>query len=106
MLRRAQVTGALATVGRINGLPQPLCAVYHKHLLSHITKSLLAGDYKVMPVVTAAVSGHGAIDLFDVERVGSAQPFDFSPLPLYRWFHNCNTLGDMAGIENALVLTQ
>ena len=34
MLRRAQVTGAPVTVGRINGLPQPLCAVYHKHLLT------------------------------------------------------------------------
>jgi molybdenum cofactor guanylyltransferase len=106
MLRRAQITGALVTVSRINGLPQPLCAVYHKHLLSQITGSLLAGDYKVMPVVTAAASGHGSIDLFDVERVGSAQPFEFSPLPLYRWFHNCNTPGDMSGIENALVLTQ
>ena len=60
MLRRAQITGALVTVGRINGLPQPLCAVYHKHLLSHITGSLLAGDYKVMPVVTAAASRHGS----------------------------------------------
>lgn len=110
MLRRAQITGALMTVGRINGLPQPLCAVYHKHLLSHITASLLAGDHKVMPVVTAAASGHGSrlgnIDLFDVERVGSAQPFDLSPLPLYRWFHNCNTPSDISGIENALVLTQ
>ena len=110
MLRRAQVTGALATVGRINGLPQPLCAVYHKHLLTHITGSLLAGDYKVMPVITAAASRHGSglgsIDLFDIERVGSAQPFDFSPLPLYRWFHNCNTPSDISGIENALVLTQ
>ena len=106
ILRRAQITGALMTVGRINGLPQPLCAVYHKHLLRPHHRSLLAGDYKVMPVVTAAATEHGNIDLFDVERVDSAQPFDFSPLPLYRWFHNCNTPGDMAGIENALVLTQ
>jgi molybdenum cofactor guanylyltransferase len=110
MLRRARITGALVTLGRINGLPQPLCAVYHKHLLSHITASLLAGKHKVMPVVTAAASRHGSglgnIDLFDVERVGSAQLSDFSPLPLYRWFHNCNTPSDMSGIENALVLTQ
>ena len=106
MLRRAQITGALLTLGRINGLPQPLCAVYHKHLLRHITGSLLAGEYKVMPDVTAAAAGRGSIDLFDVERVASSRPFGFSPLPLYRWFHNCNTPGDMAGMENALVLTQ
>jgi len=48
------------------------------------------------------------IDIFDVELVASthAQMTAFSPLPLYRWFHNCNTPEDMAGIGNALVLTQ
>jgi hypothetical protein len=48
------------------------------------------------------------IDIFDVELVASADPemLAFSPLPAYRWFHNCNTPEDMAGIENALVLTQ
>jgi molybdopterin-guanine dinucleotide biosynthesis protein A len=106
MLRRAQITGALVTVGLMNGLPQPLCAVYHKHLLSHITGSLQAGDRKVMPVVTAAAPEPGSIDLFNVERVGSAQPFPFSPQPLYQWFHNCNTPADMSGIEDALLLSQ
>ena len=54
MLERAEITGALATIPRINGRPQPLCAVYHRDLLDHITASLLGGNYKVMPVVTAA----------------------------------------------------
>ena len=54
MLRRAEITGALVTVPRINGWPQPLCAVYHRDLLGPITASLLAGNYKVMSVVTAA----------------------------------------------------
>jgi len=112
MLRRAQITGAMVTVGRINGSPQPLCAVYHKHLLSHITKSLLAGDYKVMAVVSAAAGQSRAasqmVDVFDTERLASIHPelLDLSPLPLYRWFHNCNLPEDMAGIENALVLSQ
>ena len=106
MLRRATTTGALLTVPRINGRPQPLCAVYHQDLLGHITTSLLEGSYKVMPVVTAAAGQ--SMDVFDAEQVTSSNPelLVFSPLPLYRWFHNCNTPEDMAGMGNALVWTQ
>jgi molybdopterin-guanine dinucleotide biosynthesis protein A len=110
MLERAAITGALVTVPRFNGRPQPLCAVYHRDLLGHITASLRAGDHKVMRAVTAARAHSPVhnIDIFDVELVASAhgQMAAFSPLPLYRWFHNCNTPEDMAGIGNALVLTQ
>jgi molybdenum cofactor guanylyltransferase len=111
MLQRAAITGALVTVPRINGLPQPLCAVYHRDLLDHLGASMLAGEHKVMRAVTGAARaqspGHN-VDIFDVELVTStyAQMSAFSPLPLYRWFHNCNTPEDMAGIGNALVLTQ
>jgi molybdopterin-guanine dinucleotide biosynthesis protein A len=106
MLRRAQITRAMVTVPRINGRPQPLCAVYHRQLLGPIAASLLAGNYKVMSVVCSAATTE-PVDIFDVELVTSADPemFAFSPLPAYRWFHNCNTPEDMAGIENALVLT-
>jgi molybdopterin-guanine dinucleotide biosynthesis protein A len=111
MLHRAETTGAAMTVPRMNGRPQPLCAVYHRDLLGHITASLRAGDYKVMPVVTAAARAYSSsdpIDIFDVELVSSANSElrDLSPLPPHRWFHNCNTPEDMVGIENALVLTQ
>jgi molybdopterin-guanine dinucleotide biosynthesis protein A len=111
MLQRAAITGALVTVPRINGRPQPLCAVYHRDLLSHITASLGAGEHKVMPVITAAARAHSPahhIDIFDVELVASAngQMPSYSPVPLYRWFHNCNTPEDLAGIGNALVLSQ
>jgi molybdenum cofactor guanylyltransferase len=106
MLRRAQITQAMATVPRINGRPQPLCAVYHQQLLGPITASLLAGNFKVMQVVCSAATE--PVDVFDVELVVSADPemSAFSPLPAYRWFHNCNRPEDMAGIEYALVLTQ
>ena len=99
---------SMVTVPRINGRPQPLCAVYRRKLLGSITASLLAGNYKVMQVVCSAAPRTRVIDVFDVELVASADPeiFAFSPLPAYRWFHNCNTPEDMAGIENALVLTQ
>jgi molybdenum cofactor guanylyltransferase len=107
MLLRAETTGALITIPRIAGRPQPLCAVYHRDLLTHVTASLLAGSYKVIAVMTAAAHGQ-AIDVFDTERVASVNPelLSWSSLPLYRWFYNCNTPEDMAGIGNALVLTQ
>jgi molybdopterin-guanine dinucleotide biosynthesis protein A len=107
MLLRAETTGALITIPRIAGRPQPLCAVYHRELLPSITASLLAGNYKVIAVMSGAVNKQ-AIDIFDTERVASANPeiLTWSPLPLYRWFHNCNTPEDMAGIQNALVLMQ
>lgn len=109
MLRRADTTGALMTVPRIHGQPQPLCAVYHRDLLGPITRSLVAGDYKVMPVMIAAAREQAlaqGIDIFDVEGVASANPqlLRFAQMPLYRWFHNCNTPEDMLG--NALVLCQ
>ena len=109
MLQRAETTGAVMTVPRVNGWPQPLCAVYQRDLLGPITASLRAGDYKVMPVVTAAARAHSSsIDIFDVELVSSANSelLALSPLPPHRWFHNCNTPEDMAGLGNALVLTQ
>jgi molybdopterin-guanine dinucleotide biosynthesis protein A len=107
MLRRAAITGALVTVPRIAARPQPLCAVYHRNLLRPISASLLAGNYKVMHVVIQAAAGQ-SVDVFDAERVTSAnpEPLTWSPLPLYRWFHNCNTPQDMAALGNALVLTQ
>ena len=110
MLLRAEITGALATVPRFNGQPQPLCAVYHRDLLGPITAALLAGNYKVMAVVSAAAgqSLSQPVDVFDTERLASTDPelLGFSPLPLYRWFHNCNLPEDMVGIGNALVLSQ
>jgi molybdopterin-guanine dinucleotide biosynthesis protein A len=112
MLLRAEITGALMTVPRINGQPQPLCAVYHRDLLRPITASLLAGNYKVMPVVSAVAdqsqSQSLTVDVFDTERLAAADSelLGFSPLPLYRWFHNCNLPEDMAGVGNALVLSQ
>jgi molybdenum cofactor guanylyltransferase len=108
MLLRAEVTGALVTVPRINGRPQPLCAVYHRDLLPSITASLLTGNYKVMAVLSAAAGQSQTMDVFDTERLVSThfELLGYSPLPLYRWFHNCNLPEDMAGIENALVLSQ
>jgi molybdenum cofactor guanylyltransferase len=111
MLRRAQITGAVATIPRINGQPQPLCAVYDRRLLGNIQSALEAGNWKVMPAVRAedpeTPPGEWT-DIFDVEAVASTDSWllDGSRVPPYRWFHNCNTPADIAWLENALVLTQ
>ena len=98
MLSRALNTGALVTIPRIQGRPQPLCAVYHRELLPSITAALEAGNYKVMMVLTAAAD---RMDLFDTERVASTNPAfsTFSPHPLHRWFFNCNTPSDLTLIK-------
>ena len=101
MLERAALTGALVTVPRILGFAQPLGAVYHASLLPGVTAALDAGNYKVLPgVCSAAVAlgGASAVDIFDAESVAStsdALPCS-SPLPVSRWFHNCNTPLDLA----------
>jgi molybdopterin-guanine dinucleotide biosynthesis protein A len=106
MMERAEITGAWATVPRSNGRPQPLCAVYHRDLLGPISASILSGNYKVMPAITAAVGESQALDIFDTERLASTHPelLGFSRLALYHWFHNCNRPEDMPG--NALVWSQ
>lgn len=86
LVRRAEVTGATATVPRLRGLPQPLCAIYSRALLPHLHAALAEGDAKVMRAVERA----GIIDAFDVESVASAESWD-SP---HRWFDNLNTPND------------
>ena len=91
MIARAGQTGALATIPRLQGLPQPLCAIYHKALLPYAQDALSAGDAKIMHAVerTAGATGLG-IDSFDVESVAAAQSWE-QALPLHRWFDNLNT---------------
>jgi molybdopterin-guanine dinucleotide biosynthesis protein A len=94
MLRRATATGAVATVPRLLGKPQPLCAVYRRELLGGVTDALESGDYKMMAVVERAAGG-GLLDLFDAERIAAtgAWPSKWST----HWqFMNCNTPEELA----------
>lgn len=95
LVRRAEITGALATVPRLQGLPQPLCAIYSRALLPHMRSALAEGDAKVMHAVERA----GAIDSFDVESIAAAESW---PSP-HRWFANLNTAFD---VERARMLEQ
>ncbi len=64
------MTGAVATIPRLLGEPQPLCAVYRRELLGGCARALDAGDYKVMTAVERAAAGRQA-GLFDAERVAA-----------------------------------
>ena len=97
MARRAETSGAVATIPRFGGRPQPLCAVYSRRLLPGLRAALTAGDFKIMAAIPAAAAAAGeGIDTFDVEAVAAALIPDSWPAspPLARWFRNVNTPED------------
>jgi molybdopterin-guanine dinucleotide biosynthesis protein A len=94
MLRRASTTGAMATVPRAGGKPQPLCAVYRRELLDGVTDALEKGDYKIMVAVERAAMG-GRLDCFDVERVAATGAWRSSRATHWQ-FMNCNTPEELA----------
>jgi molybdenum cofactor guanylyltransferase len=97
MLRRAETTGAMATIPRSLGEAQPLCAVYRRELRRGVTDALDAGDYKVMVAVERA-SNSGEIDCFDVERVAASGAWRSRRAPHWQ-FMNCNTPEEVAVAE-------
>jgi molybdopterin-guanine dinucleotide biosynthesis protein A len=103
MLERARISGAVATIPRVLGQPQPLCAVYRPELLAGIARALDSGDYKTMTAVESATAG-ARLDLFDVERVAAAGAWD-SALPPHCQFMNCNTHEELAAAATLLART-
>jgi len=107
---RAHYTFALATIPRLQGHAQPLCAVYHRALLPYARTALAAGDAKVMRTVeNAAQRARFKIDGFDVETVASSLDFSagWPSAPLvHRWFQNLNTPADLetAALEELPVI--
>lgn len=94
MLERAATTEAMATIPRLGGEPQPLCAVYRRELLGGVTAALEAGDCKVTTGVERAAAG-GRLDYFDAERVAATGAWR-STRAVHWQFMNCNTPEDLA----------
>jgi molybdenum cofactor guanylyltransferase len=97
MLRRASTTGAMATIPRAGGEPQPLCAVYRRELLGGVTDALETGDYKMTVAVERAAGrlDYGRMDCFDAERVAATGAW--RSMRAAHWqFMNCNTPEDLA----------
>lgn len=103
LLERAQVSGAAATIPRVLGQPQPLCAVYGRELLGGIARALNSGDFKTMSAVEGATAD-ARLDVFDVERVAAAGAWD-SVLPAHCQFVNCNTREELAAAAALLART-
>jgi molybdenum cofactor guanylyltransferase len=94
MIRRAELTSALATIPRFQGCLQPLCAVYSKVLLPHASAAIASGNAKVTRAIESAANAtRMRIDSFDVESIAVAQSWQ-QPTPLHRWFENVNTPAD------------
>lgn len=110
LMTRAEITQAIATMPRIEGRPQPLCAVYHRRLLGGVRASLACGDLKLIRAMERAAQELGeAVDAFDVEAVDSAlRGSEGWPMevPVRLWFQNLNTPNDfdrMALEQTALI---
>lgn len=100
ILRRAEATGAVATVPRVGGEPQPLCSVYRREMLANVRAALAGGDYKLMHAVERS-GGSGRIDIFDAETLFASGAWS-SDLPVHLQFVNCNTPEDLALAEKVL----
>lgn len=94
MINRVVLTNALATIPRVQGRPEPLCAIYNRALIPHAHASLGTGDAKVMHAVEGATRETGLrVDIFDVESIAASQSWDRA-IPLHYWFLNLNTPAD------------
>ncbi len=93
LYRRAETTGALATIPFAQGRPQPLCAVYPSSFAPGIRAALEGGDRKVMRVLRA-LSGP-ALDTPQVEALAPLHGWE-----PHRWFTNLNTPTDYAWLES------
>jgi molybdopterin-guanine dinucleotide biosynthesis protein A len=100
MIGRATQTGAFATWPRLQGRPQPLCAIYSRALLAHARAALATADSGVTRTVEfAAAASKSRIDAFDVETISaSLLPSAEWPhaVPVHRWFQNFNTPEELA----------
>jgi molybdopterin-guanine dinucleotide biosynthesis protein A len=105
LLERAASTGAVATIPKLLGEPQPLCGVYRRELLPWVTDALQAGDYKVMRMIerTAATAKDqgGAVDVFDSERLAATGAWS-GARPCHLQWMNCNTPGELGQAESLL----
>ena len=102
LLRRANMTGALATIPRVTGRPQPLCAVYRRDLAPAVGRMLQAGTLKMMHGVERAIEATGGrLDIFDVENVVAAGNLTLARPAMWE-FLNCNTPADLELAERLL----
>jgi len=84
----------LALVPQLDGMPQPLCALYHRSLAPGLRRALEGGKYKIMLAVREALQGiensahPSRLQLFNVRDCVSKTASNLSP---EEWLLNINT---------------
>ncbi len=95
LLQRACLTGAVATIPLVNGMPQPLVAVYRRALLPFLEEAIERKEYKVMRPMERAKNLPGGVDFFHVEIF----PERDNVWP-YLWFRNINSPQDFQSLQS------
>ncbi len=92
---RAENSRALCIVPQAEGLPQPLCGLYHRSLAPGLRVALQEGKYKIMLALRdASMSASNAapiesrVELFDVQKFAASYPQS------REWILNINTPQD------------
>lgn len=94
LIERARLTGAVATVPLLNGMPQPLAAVYRRALLPLLEEAIGRQEYKVMRLIEKTKNLPGRVDFFHVEMFPERE----NGWP-YRWFRNVNSPQDLQALQ-------
>ena len=97
----ASASPVACVLPQLDGLPQPLCGLYHRDLAPGLRSALAAGKFKVMAAlqqacdVIAHCSNHPSsgfrIEIWDAAAFAAAQPSAPDPL---EWFLNINSQED------------
>jgi molybdopterin-guanine dinucleotide biosynthesis protein A len=91
---RARSTDALATIPRIDGREQPLCAVYASTLAAPLRQALAGGERKVIRAFSQAVPAN-RLDRFHIEAIAPLLGWHRPE----RWFTNVNTPAQWATLQ-------
>ena len=105
MVARAETSQAVATLPFYGGRPQPLCAVYSRPLQQGLTRSLAAGDRKVITAIQASAAMLGEpLDEFHLESLAPVLPPEVWPLapPMREWFRNMNAPAEYLSLVQRL----
>lgn len=94
LLERARITEAFATIPIIQGIPQPLAAVYRRSVLPFFRRAIEKKDFKVIRALTHGLLPPRMADFFHIENMF----LDGNPW-LYQQFRNLNHPEDLLAMR-------